>query len=90
MQHIKAIPALGNNTIGVGDFTRHTKNRGPIVPRQRAHTNDNHRPFGFFQFGGKFVRSVGDLVQNRRIIAKTFSVIGQVSLRANNGDRHPA
>ena len=90
MQNVKAVPLLCDNAIAFGNLTCLAKHRRAISPRQSPHANDDHWPFGFFQFGGKFMASIGKRIQNCRILTKEKCIISQIDLWPNNRDRHPA
>ena len=88
MQNVEAVPVLCNNAVCFGNLASCGQNCGAIITAKRAHTHDNHRPLCALQHICKFVRTIEDSRQNRRIISKVLGIIGQVYIIPNNTNRH--
>ena len=69
MQYVKAVPFVGDDTIGFGDLPGFAQNRRAIGACQSPHANDNHRAFRLFQLCREFIFTRQDIIQQRGLIA---------------------
>ena len=81
VQHVETVPAILDERLGGGQ--RRTKS----TLAERTRPNDHHRPFGILDRVGRFL---GQLGEQRQIIAQPFDLVGQIDFGPDREHLRPA
>ena len=90
VEHVEAVPAIGDHAGLFGDPARRRQNLGAVGPGQGALTDDQHRMRGVVQNPPEGMLTLRDLAKRLGAGAEPFGPVGQIRLRPDDGDREAA